>query len=523
MFPDAIPPTIVLHVDSQREEKPAAQHRFPAQGANYTVKGVTLLPVSVLKEAISASTSPEDAAARVSAAYRERGYFLVAPQVGGEAPEYEMLVVEGKISEIAVPKGIEKFFLPVAGKADVTAADLEKAAALAQSYAARQGWAPQVTGFSPAADPGTTRMTVSGQPLPGDNFSKADFAAGVGNQGNRYAGRVIGSLAANYRPGGGVELNATYSHGFPNLNETSRGSSYNSVSLGGSVVAASGVYSLNISNSKYRLGETYAPSYPEGQFTAITAGAAQLVRATDTMRLTLSETLTAVKNKTEYKVPTSVVLPDERFTFAGVSVNGTKRIGEIGRATNLSFGLKLSYEIQQSGTSSAGTTAPMPSIAVPHKRFLVTNAQFAVQKELPAGFELAAQVAGQYANTSLPQYLQWVGGGSGNLSAWLPGTIVADRGGVARVSAMTPKKQLGRLELRASLFSEYGYASVANPAPGFGTHVKASDYGIGLSATTSFGTALSLEAAKPIKTDGMPDDYLYRQRSHFYFNLLQKF
>lgn len=523
MFPDAIPPSIVLHVDSQREEKPAAEMRIPGRGANYTVKGVTLLRASEVKAAIEAASGPEDAVAKIAAAYRKKGYILIAPQVGGAAPDYEILMVEGKISELSVPKGIEKFFLPISGKVDVTEADLEKAAALAQSHAARQGWLPQVTGFSPAADPGTTRMTVSGQSLPGDDFRKTDFAVGVGNQGNRYAGRVIGSAVANYRPGGGVELNASYSHGFPDLSETSKGSAYNSLTIGGSVVAPSGVYSLSATTSKYRLGEAYAPHYPEGRFTAVTGGAAQLLRASDTMRLTLSETLTVVKNQTEYKVPTTATLPDERFAFAGLSLNGTKRAGEIGRATNMSFGLRLSYELGQSGTSSAGTTAPMLSLALPHKRFLVSNLQLAVQQELPKGFEIGAQFAGQYADAAVPQYLQWVAGGTGNLSAWLPGTLVGDRGAVFRASASTPKKQLGRFDIRGSLFSEVGYAAVVNKVPGAMDHATLSDYGLGITASTSFGTALSLETARPIKIDGIPEDYSSRQRSHFYFNLMQKF
>lgn len=518
MLPDAIPPTVIEHVDAVRDERSAADIPVAANGVNYVVKGVTLLSRAKIAEAVTAAPTPEVAVARIKAAYLQSGYFLVAPQLGGQSPNYEIQVVEGRISELAVPKGLEPFFRPLAGRRDLTAAELERAAALAQAYTVRQGWQPQVSGFTPAADPGTTRITVAGQPM-GDGFRTTDLGFGFGNQGDRYTGRFLGSASANLRPGNGIEISAAYSHGFPRFSEASQGGSYDSYSLGGSMVRPSGIYSLSIASSSYQLGEAFAPSFPEGRFSSVIASAAQLLKASDSVRLTLSEALTTVVNKAQAVIAGKMTpTADERFTFGSLAVNGTRTLAPAGRNGTASFGLKLSYELGQPGAGSAVT--PNPNEA---KRFAVANLQMAIQQELPGGFEVNLQLAGQTSRQPVPQYLQWTLGGSGNLSAWMPGTIYGDRGSVGRLSLASPKLQAGPFELRANLFGEYGHVSVVEPVPGIWSSAWLSDYGVGFAANARPGTQISLESARPFGSGGAADDYLYRQRAHYYFNLTQKF
>ena len=159
-------------------------------------------------------------------------------------------------------------------------------------------------------------------------------------------------------------------------------------------------------------------------------------------------------------------------------------------------------------------------------RFSLIQANASVTLGLPAGFSASATVNGQRTDDTLPQNQQWVLGGFGNLSAWLPAVVVADSGALARATVTSPSWRWGEFALSGAAFAEAGWGRFSY-RPANDPYSRAlADAGLSLSAFASAGTSATLAYAWPVwyrNVDGVERDVADRARANLYFTLSQSF
>ena len=121
---------------------------------------------------------------------------------------------------------------------------------------------------------------------------------------------------------------------------------------------------------------------------------------------------------------------------------------------------------------------------------------------------------------TLPSYQQWVLGGVNNLTAYLPGTIVGDRGYLGRLALQGPQWSLGPMKLSANAFTEYGasrYSYIPVAAPMW---QALNDVGASLSVALPVAhTSLMLAYAKPVGSRNVSAALRQGQQSHVFFYL----
>jgi hemolysin activation/secretion protein len=202
---------------------------------------------------------------------------------------------------------------------------------------------------------------------------------------------------------------------------------------------------------------------------------------------------------------------------AGTSYNTTFAV--LGQNANAGATLGVNYGLSH----RTGTFLPIDvGIANPH--FTQVSGSVNYVQALPEAFSLTISLSGQWSDTTVPQNQQWVLGGFGNLTAWLPAIMVGDSGSLLRASLATPSWQWSGLTLSGTAFYEAGlvntyYTPIDRPA-----YRAASDAGLSISGAWTGGTLATLAYAWPLNTRNVSVSNLNAQgRAHLYFTLGQTF
>ncbi len=500
---------------------PAPQAAEPlyvdSHGYRYAVTGNTLLAPETVVATIEGAATPKEAIEALNAEYQRRGYFLTA--IGGNVSNklVALVVVQGRLTEPEITPGLAPFFAGLEERDDVTRNALLRRSALAELYSNRQGMRPKIA-FAPAAAVGGSKMTVTEEEIPGAKPWSAGLA--FGNLGSRYSSRYTAGATGSVRPGGGLELSANYTQGLPGMTADSGGSQYQAGGLGLSVVTPLGVYGANWSGIAYQIGESAAPLYPIGDINTAGVTGTQLLFASETARLAANESFTYNDNVvTVFSNVSPFKLTDQHYGVVAAGLVYSDSVAILGKNANYSVGVTASK-----GTSNRGGTFVPVTIGVADPRFGMLQANFNYGQALPAGFSLSLALSGQWADSTVPQNQQWVIGGFGNLTAWLPAALVGDGGSLGRLNLTTPGYAWQGYGVTGSAFVEAGLVrSQVTPANNPVTRSLA-DAGLSLSATTPFGTVASLAYAWPIASRNVDLDVINNQsRAHLYFSLNQSF
>jgi hemolysin activation/secretion protein len=145
---------------------------------------------------------------------------------------------------------------------------------------------------------------------------------------------------------------------------------------------------------------------------------------------------------------------------------------------------------------------------------------------LPYGITASATVNGQFTSYVLPQSQQWVLGGFGNLSAWLPAVLIGDSVALARATVNAPPFQWEGFTFSAGGFAEVGMSRLEQRREGEPYTRGLGDVGLQLSGSTTKGTSLTLAYGWPVwyrNIDGVIRDNVERERANLYFTLNQSF
>ncbi|MFO1413395.1 MAG: ShlB/FhaC/HecB family hemolysin secretion/activation protein [Burkholderiales bacterium] len=487
-----------------------------SHGYRFAVNGNRLLPAEVVVAVIESAETPQQALDALRLAYQKAGYPLVAFRGEVRDKLVAIDVINGRITALDVtPPSLTPFFTSLKGQEDLHLDTLIRTVSVAEFFAAREGMRPKVN-FVAAEEVGGSKLVATEEPIEG--ASPWNAAVSFGNLGSRYSSRYLAQASGAIRPGGGLELAASYGQGIPGLSSDSAGSLYHSGALSASLVTPWGLYGVSFLGTDYKIGERAYPLYPEGQLYVGSITGSQLVFADPTSRLTLSEAFTHTDNST-YVFEGLYQLTDQSYDLVSVGATGNSSFALFGLNASLSASVTANFGI----TPPRGTFLPT-GLGIPSTRFAQVVGNVAYVQSLPEGWSAALTWSGQWADSTLPQNQQWVLGGFGNLSAWLPAIMVGDKGTLGRATVSTPTWQWEGFSATGTAFAEWGLAGLDFAEPGVPSVRGASDAGISVSASYSTGTQLLFAYAWPLGSRNVPISALNRQgKANLYFSLSQSF
>jgi hemolysin activation/secretion protein len=499
-------------------ERASPQIHIDSHGYHFVVNGNRFLPESVVRATVEASAGPKEALDALNVQYRNAGHFLTAISAEVKDKLVAVNVIHGRLTEIAGPPGLAAFFSRLLEDPDIDRNSLLLSAARAEGYAAREGVRPTVS-FEPGAEVGGTKMTLGEQTLPGAKPWNANLA--FGNLGSRFSSRYTAGASGAVRPGGGVELSANYTQGLPGLSSDSSGSFYQTGGVGASWVTPWGTYGVSYSGISYRIGESTYPLYPTGKIDIVAVTGSQLVFANDTSRLSVTGSFNYVDNDV-------YVFPDDPEPFPLVKQNYGYLSAGLAYNANVSLlanpGTVAANVSLQQGVSGKKGSFGAADLTTADPHFGLVQASVNYNQVLPLGLQLGASVSGQYANSTVPQNQQWVVGGFGNLTAWLPAVLVGDSGGLARVNLQSPTFAWNGYTAGASAYVEGGIVRAHFVPFGDPTTRSLSDAGLAVTGGTPFGATATLAYAWPIASRNVDLDAINRNsRANLYFSLSQSF
>lgn len=493
-------------------------------GYRYGVTGNTLLPQARIEAILKAAATPKAAIDALNNAYVDAGYLFVV--IGGEVDNklVALRVIEGRITEIDAPADMLPFVRNLRERSDLTRNQLLRETAMLDIYGQRQGVRP-AAGFAKAAEVGGTRLTVTEEPIPGAKPWSAGLS--FSNLSGRFSSRYTVGGNASVRPGNGLELTAGYNQGLPGLTSESSGASYKSGSLGGSIVTPWGLYGWSYLKTNYQIGESGAPFYPAGDNEQGGINGTQIVFASPTSRIVTTQALTRYSSLQTVDLSTPgmpeflYTLVDQNYTVgsAGATVSTSGSLGGQNAGFNAGVTLAKGLTGRSGSFLSTGPGYPTP-------RFLLVQGNATLQSSLPYDLTAALTVTAQHADATLPQAQQWVLGGYGNLSAWLPAVLIGDSGILARATLATASVQWSGYTLSAGAYAEAGVARLDHRGSGEPYTRGLGDAGLSLTGSTPFGTTLSLAYAFPVwyrNVDGAVRHAVDSNRANLYFTLTQTF
>ncbi|HXX86235.1 MAG TPA: ShlB/FhaC/HecB family hemolysin secretion/activation protein [Casimicrobiaceae bacterium] len=512
-----LPPNPPVEAPQAAIIAPAKQAAEPividSHGYHYVVTGNLLLPAEAVTSSLEAGDTPKAAVESLNQAYQNAGYFLTALRAEVAFQTVSIRVFHGRITEEDIEPSLVPFYAGMEGREDLQRNTLIRKSALAESYAAREGMKPKVA-FAPAEEVGGSKMTVTEEPIEGAKWWNAGL--NFGNLGSRYSSRYIAQASGAVRPGAGLELSANFGQGLPGLSADSAGSLYKTGGVGATAITPWGVYGATYYQTDYHIGEKAAPLNPDGTIKVGSISGTQLAYADEAGRIGLTESFTRTSNVvTGFQGLATIT--DQHYDFVSVGASFSRSLAVLGENASLAGGLTVSQGL----SSRSGSLDPaLPG--VPNPRFTLYQASLSYTQPLPDGYSAGLSWSGQWADATLPQNQQWVLGGYGNLTAWLPAVMVGDIGTLTRASVATPAWELGGLNVAGSVFVEAGTVRTYYTPIGTPVSRGLDDAGISLSGSLKSGTSLLVAYAWPWGSHNV-NRSLLDNRAYLYFSLNQSF
>ncbi|MFZ1991062.1 MAG: ShlB/FhaC/HecB family hemolysin secretion/activation protein [Alphaproteobacteria bacterium] len=462
---------------------------------HYIVTGNTLIPPLEITRALVAATTPKSAIAALMNEYKHRDYPLagITGDVDVDGKTVRIFVFEGMITEVKAPKGMGWFFHGLSWRKDLHSREITRKQLLANAAAARAGKTLEVN-ISPSTNPGGSTLSVRTSPVA--DYSPLTASLSFGNYGSRYASGYIAGADAALNLAHGVQVTADYMKGLSGLTEISRGSRYSQAGFGASVVTPYGIYGITASFISFRLGDATFPLNPSGNVDTFQLSGTQLVYADDATRVWLSEAISDVNYK-ENVFDGAFTLIDQPYDYLSLRSSVEHSLTVDGLAAKVSGAVAVNLGI--SGTE--GTLASdQPGLPTPQFRY--ADFTLGYHQDLPLGLDMDLTSAVRWTEDTLPVQQQWVLGGMGNLTAWEPGVVAADRGYNGRVQINAPAIKQFDSSAQFGVFLETGGASFAARAPGTPSWQALSDAGLSLKLELPYKLSATALAAWPIEQSG---------------------
>lgn len=550
-LPPVIPPEMASRAQIEALKGASGGAITATIGSNSVrVVGNTHLDESEVQELLASAATPAEAVVKLASAYYTRGHMLVRVNYYRAGAEVLILVKQLTLSSVS-GEGVSHYFAALEGDSDLSVEEFERARVMANLKSERAGVDYSI-GYR-FEDNDRVAMTLL--PKEKQDFDPTDIIVEANNKGSRFLGRYFGLVGVNHDFASGTSVSASYQTAFTDLGESRDGKSLDQFSVAADHPFALGLFGADISYIEYER----EPDLSDGSsnclllFLLCSPGGSQqfdlnaeilqvglsgeqVLKATPTQRLTITERLEYNDSIIELAGRDEKLL-DEQYQIAEVGLNylgqrfktqtdspATLNVSVKARAGFGSGGTLEDYPRFRADYVSGNPGLPIPDV-VPQARTaeflaLIPSAQYRqlVGKDL----ELQINARGQLADEQLPQQQQFVLGGMGSLSAYLPGALIGDEG--VFVSASLNKKLVWNgLDLLPAAFAEYGTSQFNNASSDLGSNQSLADAGLRL--TVSYQDALYSEfvVARPLYDDVVDEDAVEALEADFFWRLRYTF
>lgn len=438
------------------------------QVGNQTVliSGNNYLSEDRIREAARAVDSVSKFILLLNALYAAAGYPLVNVEYAQDRDTLTVYVdvSQGYIERVNAPPLLAPFFDRFENIRDLKNRDFKVMQVLAGIKADRAGVEVSSEYEVNKVQPDQFVLKMDTEPDPEhDGWSVSNV---FGNPGNRFLGRYFNFTNLQYNTSGGDILGLKYGTALTGLGDARGGKSYHHGQLSYSIVNPYGLYGASASYTQYELNDRFGFQETErSRTTELAFQGSQFLYATDTTRWLVNEKLEYVDATTEVTdAPTTSTLDDgTEFPVEGQRTQEERyaafRLGSSFRHSRLLFGYPLSVTLK--GGYKRGFAGEIDNLVNSNRQsdFNLFAGEFELSYRLFWGVTPKLLLKGQRSlDRELPQQQQWVLGGPGQLSAFLPGILVGDSGAYGRFDLQLPRLDLGSGSWRLTLFVEGGNA-----------------------------------------------------------------
>lgn len=512
-LPDALPPIQGNVADIQSQSNESGSFTYQ----QYTVHliGNELLDAGVAQRVTRDAASLSDVVRNISSELYRSGYPAAQVHYALDGQDLYVLTLAGEITEVTGDSRVTHYFSDLAGSSPTRDTDFERARSLAKVHAKRAGENVKPVLQPDPAQPGKSALhlkTKAGEPDP------VDIRGEFGNPGNRFVGRHFLKLDLDYGLPSGDQFSATWNAGLAGLNDRDDADDFDEQTLVWNRVTRWGLFGVSGFNEDYTLN-------------LVDASGATLLQVDGDLQRVEAAWLYPIQAsfRTNWTANLTVDYTDKELTPSlGGPLLQSQKYGSVEIGTSYSHTLLVSDLPLTLGGGLAvrqglGDDKVANPIVLADLGYLLLRPQLGVElasQDWSASFKAVLQIT----DDVLPEQSQWVLGGNGTLSTFLPGIAVGDSGGLARLAFEYLNLPEWRdFQLVPTVFVEYGYTEFEGQIPLLprsNMKPEVIDAGLDIDLKWRDDISLRLTYAESLEEDDLSAAAINAADANLYFSLV---
>jgi hypothetical protein len=544
-FPSALPPQQASVAQIAEWAGTGSVYQGLVNGYQVRVSGAHQLSRDELDKIFKSAKTPSQAIFLMSSAALRKGHMLVSMQY---APEGNVIYVHALQARVTGFKGgeISTFFADLKDDPNLTRGEFDRARVMANVRSERTGVDYSVSYVVDENAPERVVMVFSGEPR--EDYDATDLVLKFGNQGSRYVGRYFGDVGLSHNFKDGSRATGSLETAFTDLGESRGGEDYYRIQLAADRPFTQGLYGISAGHTEYSqdLGSTTSstttasgsdpicdalgmlglcsPSSTtttstqklglDAKINTLGISGEQVLASDLSSRLNVFERIDYIDSQIDVGVFGN--LQDEKYAtlevgakYFAADLRGPKSLrwsAQLSVKTGLtgdsgSLGTYPAYRTQYLSNNPGATSTPQVVPAARTAEFVSVLPRFTAKLPLADSGNLRLNAMAQFANEQLPQQQQWVLGGMGSISAYLPGVLSGDSGYYGKLDYAKTVTVLG-IEVEPEIFVEYGAAWFENASGLEGETRSIVDAGVKFSADLGWDVQLDAVFARSLADDG---------------------
>jgi hemolysin activation/secretion protein len=507
---DYPPPVEPQQGDAQQIQQGAALGNYTYKDTRIHLLGDRAVGDAALQRAIDQAPSLSDAVRAIARLYHAQGYPAAQLRYALVGQDLYVLASLGGVDSLKVQPGLEPFFRGLVGDKPLTDTELEPRRILASIYADRAEISA-VPQFGADPQSGSSGEVMSLRDI-GDKPAQTQVKVDFGNPGNRYVGRYFADVDARAGTYQGDEVHSVTRFGLHGLNSGDSNGTYFEQDANWNRVTRWGVGGINGRYVRYHSEpDAVQTTGVNGQLYQAEAYWLAPVYADISSHLTVLGKLDRTDKSAYLDGAGDTQIQEEIYNSA-----------ELAAIYARAFELFLPFDLDAGIAARKGLGSGQPLTGADLHYFLLRPTA-RLLFHLTDRYTLSLEGQAQFSHDTVPEQQQWVLGGVGNISAYLPGVAIGDRGYLLRTQAGAGDYDYSGFSFSPRVFAEYGKASFAEGAGSSplltGQHPAFADVGgeIGIKLTRWLSGAV--DGAWAFKHSDVSDYQLDKSEARVFFRL----
>lgn len=496
---DLPPPQTPLESTPEQVQQGSAYGSYEFQTYRIHLHGTPVLSAAAVQAALSGADTISNAVRALAQASYLAGYPAAQLSYALVGEDLYVLASPGKLDRVQAPNRLLPYFEGLNGADPLTARDFERRRMLASVHADRAGVDTQTSIVTEGEE---TVLTLKSARGPEPTVLRFEF----GNPGNRFVGRYFGDLELRTATPEGDEFRLFWREGFRDLGDNPNNGQYHEQNLGWNRVTPWGIFGLSGRYVDYGFEFNAAPF--SGEIAQVEGAWLYPVYADFNTRISAQAKLDYT-DKTLEDVNGNTV-QDQPYSSVELAATAARSFRWLGHRWDADAGLAVRQGLGDSDRALAfadlGYLLYRPSGRI----------KFHWNEQLNTSLEANAQLT----SDTVPEQNQWVLGGAGSLSAYLPGVAVGDSGLLVRsVTEYRGLPEVYGLQLTPRGFVEFASTRLENG----GVTQRAADIGAEVNVRVYSWLEAAVAYAEPLEKRNIPVAAQDAADANLYFRLNARF